>query len=413
MPRKEEEKDEFQPAMSRREKRKTREIPKEPTPTTKMQKPDKIGRDDETKEESGPEANPRGEKSYAETASATTSSSSSKKNSTNPKNQEPKQKGKKGTSNPSESTTIVPSALPAVDSAAFSTAIVTDPTAAPMEETLPKLPTPSQTKKRKSSSGGVAEKAIDYDSMDRKVFGDVLKWKGVHVNGMVIRKGNGFLTMPRTKICGLDMVEALEDGTLVFPGSVPNFLPKTNISDIAEYIFEIYCHLRPDIFGSFEPLPDELQEGDEKKFTLDNQDQSRGEKLHRGCRALCNTTMRVNFHQSERKRIIQLQSLEEWSASQSMTEREAFKTRKYLCDLNSVGYENVFVGCFPDREAVLEVGPGNGKIYHLNENCAFVCEFRPAFNITTDWGKKDQLLLQYELDARFAGGVCRSIHGWA
>ena len=286
MSRKEEEKEAFEPAMSRSDRRKSKRTPKEPLPTSttsKPTKPDKIGGQEETAERMGPEDKPREKKSYADAAAEPKSSSAKTKN-------PPKAKSKpRSTENSRKELGQVPNVIissarleEAMKLSASPSSILTDPTAAQMEESLPKLATPSQTKKRKASSGGAAEKAIDYNSMDRKVFGKVLKWKGVGVNGFVIRAGDKYLTMPKTKICGLDMVEALEDGTLVFPGSVPNFLPKTNISDIAEYIFEIYCHLRPDIFGSFEPLPDELQEGDEKKFTLDNQDQSRGENCIEG-----------------------------------------------------------------------------------------------------------------------------------
>ena len=55
MSRKEEEKEAFEPALSRSDKRKLKKTPKETLPTSKTTKPDKIGRQEETAEKMGPE----------------------------------------------------------------------------------------------------------------------------------------------------------------------------------------------------------------------------------------------------------------------------------------------------------------------------------------------------------------------
>ena len=80
MPRKEEEKEEFEPAMSRSERRKLKRTPKETTPTPKPTKPDKIGGQDETARKMGPEDRPSGQKSYADATAEPDSSSAKAKN---------------------------------------------------------------------------------------------------------------------------------------------------------------------------------------------------------------------------------------------------------------------------------------------------------------------------------------------
>ena len=97
-----------------------------------------------------------------------------------------------------------------------------------------------------------------------------------------------WLAKNRYQIWELDMVERLEDGTLIFPGdSVPPLLPITKMEDIAEYLWEINYHLRPDLLGNFEPLESGIQEGDAAKFALDGQEETRGQKLIRGGPMLC------------------------------------------------------------------------------------------------------------------------------
>ena len=203
----------------------------------------------------------------------------------------------------------------------------------------------------------------------------------------------------RDRIWGLDMVEVKEDGTLVYPRDcIPSFLPIPKMDDIAEFLWEINCYLRPDLFGEFEPLQEEIQEGDAEKYSLDGQEVTRGQQLMRGGEWL-------SGHLTKNYQV--------YLGQMMFDKRKAQMFGKDLFDLDEAGYEHVFVGQFPLKDTVIEDGPGDGRIYHLFEGHRGT-SFQPALPIKAhDWGEKDQLLLQYELAARFADGICRRLHMWA
>ena len=130
-------------------------------------------------------------------------------------------------------------------------------------ETLPNSNSTRKGNKAVESQqpAALAKTAINFESEDRRIGGKVLRYQGTTGNFSQLwgkdPKTYTRFSKDKFRVWGLDMVERQNDGTLVFPGSVPPLRPITKLDDIAEYLWEINCHLRPDLFGTFEPLEHE------------------------------------------------------------------------------------------------------------------------------------------------------------